>query len=311
MKIITLTLNPAFDLHCLCPSFAANRENIAEITDFNAAGKGVNISRALAAAGTQSIAVLALGKENADDYLTRVRADGLTPVVFENDGRIRENITLHHTGRETRISFPGFAADATLWSRVEAYLTRVVDSQTVLTVTGSLPVGLEAKQLFGFLEHSGEIGAKVVIDSRSFSAGDLLRLRPYLIKPNRQELSELMAQMGEKDEIRLAERLHRAGIENVLLSKGKDGALLCCREGILTAVSEAIRPVSTIGAGDASIAGFLHAGQVAGNAAERLSSACAFGAAACLSLGSAPPSSQEIKKQLFRVRVNRICPGEA
>ena len=65
MKIITVTLNPAFDIHCSCDGFAAGKENLASVTRHDAGGKGVNTSRALAAGGKESRAVVAVGRETA------------------------------------------------------------------------------------------------------------------------------------------------------------------------------------------------------------------------------------------------------
>ena len=68
MKIITLTLNPAFDVHCCAPDFQAYHENLAEVTLREAGGKGVNISRALTAFGISNTAFVVLGEENAADF---------------------------------------------------------------------------------------------------------------------------------------------------------------------------------------------------------------------------------------------------
>ena len=111
MKIITLTLNPAFDIHCYTENFKPYHENLAKITDRDASGKGVNISRALKATGVDSLAFLVLGDENADSFERGLKADGLNYRAVTVSGRIRENITLHTEGAdETRISFAGFRA---------------------------------------------------------------------------------------------------------------------------------------------------------------------------------------------------------
>ena len=117
MNVITVTLNPAFDIHCVCEDFAAQKENLVKTVSRDAGGKGVNTSRALAAGGKESRAVVAVGRGNGDDYLKQLSARAVDFTALTVDGRIRENITIHSSGdAETRISFAGFTADKSLLS---------------------------------------------------------------------------------------------------------------------------------------------------------------------------------------------------
>ena len=75
--IITLTLSPAFDLHCFCSDFCAERENLATVQSYDAGGKGINISRALRASGIDSLALTLLGKDNAAEFAQRLDAEGI------------------------------------------------------------------------------------------------------------------------------------------------------------------------------------------------------------------------------------------
>ena len=88
MKIITLTLCPAFDLHCFTRGFKPFHENSADITAFDAGGKGVNISRALSAGGTDNLAIVAVGADNGAEFLKRLDADGVKYEKIEVPGRI-------------------------------------------------------------------------------------------------------------------------------------------------------------------------------------------------------------------------------
>ena len=95
MKIVTLTLNPAFDVHCFCDNFKPYHESIAQMTSRDAGGKGVNVSRALTANGTENLAIVVVGKENGTEFCQALQKDGLSVFAIWVDGRIRENITLH------------------------------------------------------------------------------------------------------------------------------------------------------------------------------------------------------------------------
>ena len=145
MKIITLTLNPAFDTHCALPTLALHHENFAAVTSTDAGGKGVNISRALTANGVCNQAVVLTGAENQSSFLQKLAEEGLEVSSISVAGRIRENLTVHEgDGKETRISFEGFTCSESVLEQVEA-AAGAVDQKTIVTLTGSNPPGLSAE----------------------------------------------------------------------------------------------------------------------------------------------------------------------
>ena len=304
MKIYTLTLNPAYDIHASTAHFLPCRENLAAVTSRDAGGKGVNISRALHNGGTENTAVIVLGKENGDEFKHNLADFGLNCLYFELDGRIRENLTLHcETTGETRISFAGFSVDESILETVENAME--VDENTFITYTGRTPAGLPAEKVKAFLKRLQDKGAKLVIDSKSFSLEDLFEMKPWLIKPNQEEISEYFGceirTLKEAEE--KARLLHEKGIANAMISLGGDGALLVCSDGIFTAKAPEITPVSTVGAGDSSIAGFLAAAAAGKSAPDCLKTAVAYGTAACLTEGTLPPAKNSIRQVLEQVTV--------
>ena len=262
MNILTLTLNPAFDVHCTVDRLTLGREHLCTITDREAGGKGVNISRALTKNGVDNLALVVLGEENADDFCRRLEADGMRYLPLTLPGRIRENITIHpDKGEETRLSFAGFATDESLLAAVEAAIAPELGEGDVVTLTGRVPTGLPMSTVKAFLGRLSALGARIVIDSRSFSLDDLREVRPFLIKPNGEEIAVYLGRevSGADDVLEAARALHADGIENVMISLGAEGALLVCDDGAFLATPPDVKVLSTIGAGDSSIAGFLAA----------------------------------------------------
>jgi len=301
MKIITLTLNPAFDIHCNVPNFAPYHENLAYITSNDAGGKRINISRALAANGVDNLAFVLLGDENGESFEKALKHDAIHYCKLTVKGKIRENITCHTDGvPETRISFAGFNIDETLLAKVSEILLPETDSDTVITFTGRVPAGLSMDSVKAFLRSFMNMGARIVIDSRSFSLNDLREMKPWLIKPNQEEISEYLGRdIGSVEEIiPVAEDLHADGIENVMISLGEKGAVLSSSEGSFYVRAPKINTVSTIGAGDSSIAGFTYALSQNMDMSSALKYAVAFGSAACLEAGTEPPRKSEILKIL-------------
>ncbi|MBQ1262882.1 MAG: 1-phosphofructokinase family hexose kinase [Oscillospiraceae bacterium] len=309
MNIITLTLNPAYDMHCSAPSFEAEKENFVSVLSRDAGGKGVNISRALTNNGTENTALVVLGAENAQDFEKSLKEDNINYIPVMLNGRIRENITIHPTAApETRISFSGFKVDDSLCDIVYSALEDKVSDKTIITFTGSLPSGVNMSRVKDLLARWKKIGAKIVIDSRSFTLSDLTEIKPWLIKPNQEEISHyLKREISSFDEVvESAKELHKNGIENVMISLGSKGALLVCSEGVFTAKPPKINPVSTIGAGDSSIAGFVAAAKDGKSLADCLKNAMAFGNAACLTSGTRPPEQDSVKEALEKIEFNTL-----
>ncbi len=309
MNIVTLTLNPAYDLHCASPTFEAEKENFVSVISRDAGGKGVNISRALTENGVENTALIVLGEENSLDFENSLKEDNINHLALRLPGRIRENITIHPaTTNETRISFAGFEVDDGLCDTVFSALEGQVSKDTIITFTGSLPTGIGMGAVKALLAKWKELGAKIVIDSRSFTLSDLTEIKPWLIKPNQEEISHyLKREIASFEEvIESARQLHSEGIENVMISLGSKGALLVCAEGAFTAKPPAIKPVSTIGAGDSSIAGFVAAAKEGKSAADCLKNAMAYGNAACLTQGTRPPEPQRVKEVLSQIEFNTV-----
>lgn len=148
MNIYTLTLNPAFDVHAHAEAFALHRESVAAVLSRDAGGKGVNISRALRALGTENEAFVVLGKENGAEFSAALHADGIRYTPFWTEGRIRENITLHVPNeKETRLSFRGFAADDGVLDEIEKALLDRIAPGTPLPSREACPTALPTRGL--------------------------------------------------------------------------------------------------------------------------------------------------------------------
>ncbi len=309
MKCITLTLNPAFDRHCFVKELKVGYEHLAETDSSDAGGKGVNISRALAVNGVKNNAVIVLGKENKDAFCAALDADNMNYTAVTIDGKVRENLTIHTDSGETRISFKGFTADNSLLNEVYNKIENELDPDTILTFTGSVPQGIGMTAVNGFLKKASEKGAKLVIDSKSFKTlEEIVALKPWLIKPNGEEISEYLGREinthGEISEV--AKMLHRDGVENVMISLGSKGAMLVSKDGAYICTPPKIEAKSTIGAGDSSIAGFI-AAAIEGKAAEEaLKQSVAFGTAACKREGTLPPLSKDIAEILKNVKLVKM-----
>lgn len=309
MKIITITLNPAFDIHCGVEKFIPEHENHMKDYDRNIGGKGVNISRALHACGIESTAFIVLGKENAVDFEHELAASGIRYIPFYVDGRIRENITVHpDLGKETRISFEGCRVSKESLDDVFANVLSLCDEETIVTFNGRMPTGLSVEDVEPYLAEIKSRGAKLAIDSSSFSMEDFALIKPWLIKPNQEEISACAGReiATAQDAICAARIIHEKGIDNVIVSLGGEGAVLVSDEAECIASVPDVKVVSTIGAGDSSVAGFCAAYIMGKSKAECLALAVSYGTAACLTSGTKPLRKEDVADISKEVTIKMI-----
>ena len=295
--IITLTLNPAFDLHVTLPSFSVGKEHHARTVTRSIGGKGINTSRALKENGIDNLALILSGRENESEFLKGLEAEKLLFKVFSCEGRIRENITVHtDRGEETRLSFAGFSCSKALLEQIE----KEIPPHATVTFSGSLPQGITESEATAFLLRLKRKGARLVLDSKSLSLASIKEIQPWLIKPNAEEV-QTYCNASTIEEIKVAAlKLHQAEIDNVLVSLGEEGALLASAGTLFYGNAPKIKVRSTIGAGDSMIAGFL-ADEVPPEG--RLKTAIAYGSAACLTEGTAPPSPDDIHALLPQIQI--------
>jgi 1-phosphofructokinase family hexose kinase len=299
MQILTLTLNPAFDIHCGVKTFIPERENYMRSFRRHIGGKGVNISRALHENGVESTAFVVLGRQNSADFERELSACGIRYVPVYVNGRIRENITIHpEDAQETRISFEGCHVSLETAKEIFDTMLPLCDENTVFTFNGRMPAGLSVEDIKPLLEAVKQTGAHLAVDSGTFTMEDFIDVKPWLIKPNQEEISRCMGREITTVEQALdaAMLLHEKGIENVMVSMGGKGAVLACAAGGFAVSAPEIEVISTIGAGDSGVAGFCAAFACGGAVEECLANAVSYGSAACLTAGTNPPKKEDVDR---------------
>ncbi|MBO7406107.1 MAG: hypothetical protein J6V14_00640 [Clostridia bacterium] len=265
MRIFTLTLSPVIDVHFALEHLRIGVENFPAARRVFAAGKGVNVTRALGRCGVDAPAYVLLGADDADRYLTLLRRDGLAAEYETVPGEMREYISLNAAGdnTETRICHKPFRADD---AAVNALCGRLLDRTApgdIVCISGGLPRGVSVDNISRISRVFRNKGVRVALDSAAFDADEIAAAAPWLIKPNLAEAKALLGiDSAGAEPAALASRL-TALAPNVLLSLGPEGALFASRSAVgnVNILSRPADPVphcySTVGAGDNLLAGFL------------------------------------------------------
>ncbi|KAB2973253.1 1-phosphofructokinase [Streptomyces sp. SS1-1] len=292
--ILTVTPNPSLDRTYEVP--ALDRGEVIRATGerMDPGGKGVNVSRAVAAAGRRTVAVLPLGGAPGALVADLLHAQGIDVAPVPVAGATRSNIALAETdGVLTKINAPGPELSP---AEREALLDAVraqARAADWIACCGSLPRGLAATWYADVVTRAHADGTRIALDTSGPALLEAVRARPDVVKPNAEELARAVGRplttLG--DAVKAAGELRELGARAVLASLGADGQLLVDDAGTWfgTAPVDAVR--SNVGAGDASLAGFLIAG---GQGPDALASAVAHGAAAVRLPGSVMPTPADL-----------------
>lgn len=295
--IVTLTPNPSVDRTVTLPRLERGAVLRATETREDPGGKGLNVSRALAANGTASTAVFPVGGIYGRLMLNLLEGEPITLAAVPISEPIRANITIAETdGTTTKVNEPGPVLTP---AEMDALRDAALDASRQarwMVCCGSLPPGLDEDFYAGLIRHCREGGVRVAVDTSGEPMTAALAAKPALIKPNRIELAEAVGRRlsSMADVIDAASALVEDGIETVVISLGRDGALLVDAAGAVHAESQIGSPVSTVGAGDALLAGYLHAVSTGADREAALRTAVAFGSAAVMLPGSSMPGPAEV-----------------
>ena len=259
--VVTVTLNPAIDRTVTIRNFMAGAVNRVEQERSNPGGKGVNVASALADYGHRVAVTGFLGRENSASFEALFARKKIEDRFVRIAGRTRVGIkitdpALHQT---TDINFPGPPPAPANLDALRIQLA-TVDS-TWFVVTGSLPPGVNAAIYREIAMALKAGGRKVVLDTSGEALRYAIEAAPNIIKPNIHELEALVDKrlQSEAEVIEAAKKLIEQGIELVVVSMGKDGACFVTGTAVVIARPPEIEVKSTVGAGDAMVAGIIAA----------------------------------------------------
>jgi 1-phosphofructokinase len=317
--ILTLTPNPSHDRTVALGDRLERGAVIrAESVTSQAGGKGVNISRAAVAAGIPSIAVLPAPAD--DPFVHELLAAGIDCRPVATIGALRVNITISEPdGTTTKLNSPGPTVTPDVLEELTSALSRRAAAADWVVLAGSLPPGAPAEWYAELVAVLREAGGRVAVDTsdaplRALVDG-LATAAPHLMKPNGEELASFTgadAALLESDPpaaARAARTLVDRGVETVLATLGPHGAVLVDATGAWHATPPPTTVVSTVGAGDSSLFGYLLGDLRHQDPAHRLALAVAYGSAAAGLPGTTIPQPHQVRPQLVTVRALDITQG--
>lgn len=302
--IATLTPNPSLDLTYNLSALERGEVQRAGSVSVEAGGKGINVSRNLISNGEASRSVAPLGGSSGDQFVSLLEGSSIDLVQVPVAEPIRMNASLvEQDGEVTKVNAPGPRLSESELERLLSETASIAEGASWLALCGSLPPGAPDDLYAKVVTLARSAGCRVAVDSSGPPLEAALEAGPDLIKPNLEELSGLVGRrLVTFGEILAAlEEARARGAGSVLVSLGADGAVLLDEEGMLHADTPPFTPRSTVGAGDALLAGFLFA---AGDREAGLAEAVAWGAAAARLPGSRGPAPEDLEREAVSVHAD-------
>ncbi len=311
--ILTVTLNAAIDRTVAVPNFRLGHRHRAVESRIVAGGKGVNVARALKLLGRPVIATGLVGGATGTRILERLSEESILNDFTRIEGESRTNLAVVDptSGEQTEINERGPEVRADEVDRFIEKLLYLAQGANLCVLAGSLPPGAEPDVYARLIGELRRLGLLAILDTDGEPMRLGLRAEPAVVAPNVIEAEEVVGhEFNDPDDFALG----LAG----LLEMGAGEAMITREAGCVAIVAEdgerrryeaqiePLEPISTVGSGDAFLAGYVAARYEGGSPRECLAYGVACGAASTQHFGAGTLEPGEVERLLARVQVTEL-----
>lgn len=308
--IYTVTLNPAIDKTVVIENLSPGQVNRVASVRVDAGGKGINVSKCLRALGADTVAAAILAGSAGKQLEDMLKALNIPVLQVNVPGQSRTNLKIIDPVKKenTDINEPGPKVMPEDLEALRLMLGSKVKKGDSIVLSGSLPAGVEADLYRAWTTYFRELGAAVFLDADGEPMALGIQAKPYMIKPNNEELARLLGKEKLSLEEMCSEGKHlvESGIREVVISLGGDGALFVSNEGVFHAEGLSVPVKSTVGAGDSMVAAMVYSKEKGLDRETAIRLAVAMGAASVMQDGSQSPEGELVEKLAKQVKIERV-----
>ena len=308
--IVTVTMNPAIDKTIEIDRLNRGNLNRIEKIEYDAGGKGINVSKTIHELGGESIATGFLGG-NAGRVIEEVLdSRGIKHDFVWVEGETRTNTKVcEQDGTVTELNEKGPEITPEQLTKLLEKLDDLADDSVLFILAGSIPGNMEKDIYARIIERVHKKGAKVLLDADGELFRKGLEQKPDMIKPNQWEIEELQGfshGVSDKELINVAEKMQKDGIDTVVISLGKNGALFVLGNYVAKGMPLKVDVHSTVGAGDAMVAAMAYSFEKKMEPWETARLCMAVSAGAVMTVGTKPPEKQLVEQLMKRVILEEV-----
>lgn len=308
--IVTVTMNPAIDKTVEIDRLQPGGLNRIQKVEYDAGGKGINVSKTIYELGGESIATGFLGGNAGKTIETVLNERGIRNDFIWVEGETRTNTKVFETsGAVTELNEPGPAITEEQLEELIRKLEGYADEQTLFILAGSIPNGVNKEIYSRIIHRVHNKGAKVLLDADGELFRNSLEAGPDIIKPNRVELEEYAGydyRASGEELLQMARDLRGRGIETVAVSMGKSGAMLVQEGYEVKCPALSVKAHSTVGAGDAMVAALAYSWDNKLDHEQTIRLCMAASAGAVTTIGTKPPTRELVDTLMEQVVIESI-----
>lgn len=308
--IITVTMNPAIDKTVEVPQFLYNGLNRIRHVEYDAGGKGINVSKTIHELGGESIAIGFLAGNGGQTIRNVLKEKGIACDFVEVSGETRTNMkVVEDDGTLTELNEPGPVISDEDMECFKRKLLQYANADNIFVFSGSVPAGVPKGIYKELIQLVKERGAKALLDADGEAFREAVEAGPDFIKPNQVELAEYCNMDSGAEATAFIDAvvpLRQKGVKNIAISMGKDGAMFLLDGYQVQCQGLKVKAHSAVGAGDAMVAALAYAEDQHLNKEEMVRLCMAVSAGAVTTIGTKPPSKEVVEKLIEQVKINTI-----
>ncbi|MDO5539482.1 MAG: 1-phosphofructokinase [Eubacteriales bacterium] len=308
--IVTVTMNPAIDKTVDIDTLIPGGLNRIKRVEYDAGGKGINVSKTIRELGGSSIATGFLGGNGGKTIASVLKDKGIDGDFIWVEGETRTNTKVfEENGNLTELNEPGPVITEENMARLMEKLESYAREDTLFVLSGSIPAGVKKEVYAEIIRMIHRKGSKVLLDADGELFRKGLEASPDIIKPNRVELegyAGLTDNASEEDLLKIAREFKDRGVGSIAVSMGKEGAMFLLGEYEAKCPALSVKAHSTVGAGDAMVAALAYAWEKKLDKEETVKMCLAVSAGAVTTIGTKPPSKELVEELKTQVKIEKI-----
>lgn len=308
--ISTVTLNVSIDKAYKIKGSVESGKVIRVLECNNTAGgKGLNVSRVISICGEEILATGFVGghsgalveelleKDNIKNQFTHVKSETRNCINILDENNV-----------STEFLEKGFPVSEDELKKFIDDFDKIIDNSNIITISGSVPQGVPTDIYYKLINMIKSKNKKVILDASGELLKEGIKALPTMIKPNSEEMENLLGfSINNREEvINSAIKLYESGIELVVVSLGKDGALLVCKDGIYHGKPPKIDVVNTVGCGDSMVAAFAVAMERGYSNMESLKYAVSISAANAMTFSTGNINLEDVDNIFEDVTIEKL-----
>lgn len=305
--IITVTMNPAIDKTVEIEQLVPNGLNRIQKVEYDAGGKGINVSKTIHELGGESLAMGFLGGNTGKTIENVLTSWNVRHDFIWVDGETRTNTKVFEkSGGVTELNEPGPVISDVQVEELIRKICGYTDKETLVVLAGSIPAGVNKNIYATITERVHEKGGSVLMDADGELFRSALKASPDIIKPNQLELEEYIGadyKLSMEELKDLAEKFQANGIRTVAISMGKAGAMIVRDKFAARCPALSVKAHSTVGAGDAMVAALAYSWDKKLGDEETVRLCIATSAGAVTTVGTKPPARSVVDELIPQVEL--------